>query len=108
MTDITSNPTQEQSMLANILLQYYSQSDKKLDEMFTDSLFVMPDQVVAKTMSEFNPNVFNYHFTQKTNNSLLGTLFSVKYEDTPIHGDELAFLFDIPNYLSKIFSEEEK
>lgn len=99
--------TEEQNMLANIIREYYSTPDKSFTDMFTDSGFVVPDQVTVKTMSQYNPMVFNYHFTQKTNHSLVGTALKLDYEDSPVHADEVLFLFDSQR-ISKKFSEEEK
>jgi len=111
-SDIQKEPTKTQSQLTNITKQYYTpKSEGRPDkDIITDSWFVVPDQVTVKAMSEHNPAVFNYHFTQQTNNSFIGDLFNVPYEETPVHSDELQFLVDriISNETLKKFSEEEK
>jgi len=100
--DTVKNPTKKQSEIANIIKQYYLNDktsketvDQPIRNMFTDALFVAPDQITVRMMSQHNPAVFDYHFTQKTNNSLLGKLFyNLTYDDTPAHGDEVPFLLE--------------
>merc|ERR1711970_1253596 len=108
--DIEKPPTEENLFLANIIKNYYDKKENGIYNMFNDAAFLVPDQVTVKTMSKHNPMVFNYQFTQKTNNSLLGKYFNFTYEDTPLHGDPFLFMAeyqdeDVPPVE---FSEEEQ
>merc|ERR1719175_233271 len=61
-SDVEREVTKEQSQLANIIRQYYSSNssteeypDQSIKNMFTDSGFIVPDQITVQTMSEYNP-----------------------------------------------------
>jgi len=93
----TKETTEEQRMLANIIIKYYNETSdesyKYIGDMVTDSGYLVPDQVTVKAMSEHNPAVFNYYFVQKTNHTVSGNL-NVTYEETPVHGDDVIFIMD--------------
>merc|ERR1711971_257026 len=60
----------------------------------TDTWFLSYDQKSAEWMSEHMKHVYNYVFTQKTNNSALATIFGLDISYTPVHGDDEVFLID--------------
>ena len=61
----------------------------------TDTWFLSYDQKSAEWMSEHMKHVYNYVFTQKTNNSWFVPLMDLSIEYTPIHGDDEIFLIGI-------------
>ena len=63
----------------------------------TDTWFLSYDQKSAEWMSGHMKHVYNYVFTQKTNNSALATIFGLDISYTPVHGDDEVFL--IGNFL---------
>merc|ERR1711892_246044 len=99
----TSNFTAEEIRLANISLKYYNhpkgdtdiELDQPLMDLFTDVMFVSPDQKSVQLMSKYTTNVFNYHITQQTDNSLLAKVFNQTKEYTPAHGDDLISLMEL-------------
>ena len=58
----------------------------------TDTWFLSYDQKSAEWMSGHMKHVYNYVFTQKTNNSALATIFGLDISYTPVHGDDEVFL----------------
>ena len=77
-------------------------------DLMTDTWFGSVDQKSVELMSGHTRNVYNYYLTQQTNNSLVGKMFNLPVEYTPIHGDDLTFLIS-GNDLEDIInlSEEE-
>ena len=63
----------------------------------TDTWFLSYDQKSAEWMSQHMRHVYNYVFTQKTNNSWFVPLMDLSIEYTPIHGDDEIFLIGM-NY----------
>merc|ERR1712106_388594 len=110
----TSNFTAEETRLANISLKYYNhpkgdtdiELDQPLMDLFTDVMFVSPDQKSVQLMSKYTTNVFNYHITQQTDNSLLAKVFNQTKEYTPAHGDDLISLMEL--YGLKLDQSEEE
>jgi len=108
------NITVEDIMRANISLKYYNhpecdaalEKDQPFMDLFSDVSFISPDQKTVQIMSKHSPNVFNYYLTQQTENSLIGLVLQLEPEYTPIHADDLVFLFD-PYGLKLNLSEEE-
>ena len=58
----------------------------------TDTWFLSYDQKSAEWMSHHMRHVYNYVFTQKTNNSFLAPLMGLTIDYTPVHGDDEVFL----------------
>lgn len=57
-------------------------------DLFTDGMFVSPDQKMMQLLAERHQSVYNYHLTfstQLTNAGLLGSPPS----HSPVHGDEV-------------------
>ena len=76
---------------------------------FTDSMFLSSDQKSVGLMSVHVRDVYNYHFSQQTNNSLIGQFFELPIEYTPMHGDDVAFLVSSADVVDLTnFSDEEK
>ena len=110
------NFTFASKMLANISFKYYDHpqaeegvgADQPLMDLFGDAMFISPDQKTVEIVSKYVPNTFNYHFNQKTDNSLLGTIFKLGKEYTPIHADEIPYLMDgysiAPNFTAEDLS----
>ena len=71
----------------------------------TDTWFLSYDQKSAEWMSEHMKHVYNYVFTQKTNNSALATIFGLDISYTPVHGDDEVFLIGIKLTSSLLFPE---
>ena len=69
----------------------------------TDTWFLSYDQKSAEWMSGHMKHVYNYVFTQKTNNSALATIFGLDISYTPVHGDDEVFL--IGNFFYYSFME---
>ena len=78
-------------------------------DLLSDIWFGTFDQKSVELMSRYSRDVYNYYLTQQTNNSLVGPMFNIGVEYTPIHGDDLAFLIS-KNSLEDTtnLSEEEK
>ena len=90
------------------------EQEKPTIDFFTDTYFLSSDQKSVEIMSGYVKNVYNYLFSQSTNNSLLAGLMDLSEEYTPGHFDDVPFLLDLDE-LSKVspdttkgFSEEEK
>merc|ERR1712106_154674 len=104
----------EEIMFANISLKYYNHpegdsalaKDQPLMDLFTDVSFISPDQKTVQLMSKYSRHVFNYFLTQQTDNSLLGKLYNLSIEYTPIHADDLFFLMDVFGQQIKMSEEE--
>ena len=80
------------------------EKEKPAIDFFTDSLFLSSDQKSVELMSVHVKNVFNYHFSQPTNNSLLAGGFNLSIEYTPTHADDLIFLVSL-DALSKTYPD---
>merc|ERR1711892_28585 len=104
----------EETLFANISLKYYNHpegdsalaKDQPLMDLFTDVSFTSPDQKTVQLMSKSSRHVFNYFLTQQTDNSLLGKLYNLSIEYTPIHADDLIFLMDPFGQQIKMSEEE--
>merc|ERR1712227_488500 len=89
------------------------EQEKPAMNFFTDSAFLSSDQKSVHLMSGYVKNVYNYHFSQPTNNSLLAGGFNLSIEYTPTHADDLIFLVSLDAFskiypdLIKGFSEDE-
>jgi len=104
----------EETLFANISLKYYNHpegdsalaKDQPLMDLFTDVSFISPDQKTVQLMSKYSRHVFNYFLTQQTDNSLLGKLFNLGKEYTPMHADDIFFLMDVFGQKIKMSEEE--
>ena len=65
--------------------------EKPALDFFTDSMFLSSDQKSVELMSEHSRHIYNYYFSQETNNSLLTSEFGLPSTHTPGHGDDLTF-----------------
>jgi len=85
------------------------EQEKPAIDFFTDVMFLSADQKTVELMSEHMTNVFNYHLTQQTNNSLLAKDFGyTELEATPTHADDLVFIVTSEEFTDPAsFSEEE-
>ena len=94
--------TEREWLINNITFNYYNHPagetglarDQPLVDLLTDVMFMSPDQKMVEVMSRHHDRVYNYHLTQQTNNSLLGNFVGLDKEYSPIHLDDLTFLFD--------------
>eukprot|EP00091_Calanus_sinicus_P024879 TRINITY_DN9187_c0_g1_i1.p1 TRINITY_DN9187_c0_g1~~TRINITY_DN9187_c0_g1_i1.p1 ORF type:complete len:154 (-),score=49.73 TRINITY_DN9187_c0_g1_i1:92-553(-) len=72
-------------------------------------MFLSSDQKSVELMSAHVRDVYNYHFSQQTNNSLVGQIFELPIEYTPMHADDVAFLVSSEDAVDLTnFSDEEK
>jgi len=95
-----SEVTDSERLMADAILQFYAQGNVDSVEnpegwelMFQDTGFLSPDQKFAE-LSSRHVDVFNYFYTHHTNHSL-APLYG--YEDSrwsPIHADDVLFLFN--------------
>jgi len=89
------------------------EQEKPAMDFFTDAFFLSSDQKSVELMSGYVENVYNYLFSQQTNNSLLAGGFNLSIEYTPTHADDLIFLISLDAFskiypdLIKGFSEDE-
>ena len=94
--------TPQERDMATISLKYYNHPveetsvglDQPWMDLMGDAAFLSPDQKSVGLMSQYSPAVFNYYFTQQVATSLLAQLFKLGQEYTPVHADDIAFLFD--------------
>jgi len=111
-TGFNLNYGQEQTF-NEVALQFYNHTagessfEQELPAIHfgTDTWFLSYDQKSAEWMSHHMRHVYNYVFTQKTNNSFLAPLMGLTIDYTPVHGDDEVFLIDQDR---ERFSEEEQ
>jgi carboxylesterase type B len=88
-------------ILANIIKKYYTGDDfskenkQSIIDMFTDMIFLSPDQKSVSLMSEGRSPVFNYQLTYKGTNTFASLFGPAAAEDDfgVFHGDDLLYLF---------------
>ena len=68
--------------------QQASSAYKYLMTLFTDGMFISPDQKAVQLLAENHESVFNYHFTFSTESTNAG-LLDVPEKYSPVHGDEV-------------------
>ena len=94
--------TPQERAMATISLKYYNHPveetsvglDQPWMDLMGDTAFLSPDQKSVGLMSKYSPAVFNYHLTQQVDTPLLAQLFKMGPEYTPVHADDIPFLFD--------------
>merc|ERR1719384_94502 len=65
--------------------------EKPALDFFTDSMFLSSDQKAVELMSEHTRHIYNYYFSQETNQSLMTSELGLPSTHTPGHGDDLTF-----------------
>ena len=87
-------------VLTEVAKDFYNhpEGDSRLDletpaiNIITDIVFTSYDQKSVELMSGHVRNVYNFHLTQKTENSVIGRAFNLSSDYTPMHGDDFTFL----------------
>jgi len=106
--------TQEDAVFANITMKYYNhpqgdsavEQDQPVMDILSDSVFISPDQKTVEMMGKHSQHVFNYYLTMKTDKSFLGQVLQLGPEYSPIHGDDLMFLFQLYGQKLKLSEKE--
>ena len=71
-------------------------------------MFLSPDQKTVEIMSRHHDRVFNYQLVEQTDRSVIGVIMGLGRDYTPLHGDDLSFLFDVEQFLGdKTVAESE-
>jgi len=90
------------------------EQEKPAMNFFTDTMFLSPEQKSVELMSGYVKNVYNYLFSQPTNNSWFIEDFGLTTDYTPMHADDLIFMIsseelakDYPE-LVEDFSDDEQ
>ena len=91
---------QQGKTFGNVALNFYNHptGDSRLEQemptidFFTDASFTSSDQKSVELMSVHTRHVYNYYLTQHTPNSIVGSLFNLTDEYTPMHGDDFALM----------------
>ena len=91
---------QQGKTFGNVALNFYNHptGDSRLEQemptidFFTDAAFTSSDQKSVELMSVHTRHVYNYYLTQHTPNSIVGSLFNLTDEYTPMHGDDFALM----------------
>ena len=68
--------------------QQASSAYKYLMTLFTDGMFISPDQKAVQLLAENQGSVYNYHLTFSTESTNAG-LLDVPEGYSPVHGDEV-------------------
>ena len=115
LTDV--EPSRRDRQLANIAFRYYNHPaagavgaarDQPLSDLLTDLMFLSPDQKTVEIMSRHHDRVFNYQLVEQTDRSVIGVIMGLGRDYTPLHGDDLSFLFDVEQFLGdKTVAESE-
>jgi len=104
--------TYDDVVLASLATKYYTNEDYDFKtnvqswmDLFTDALFLSPDQKWVDIMLKQKVPVYNYQFTLKPKTTI-GQLFGLDDPNlTPINGEDILMLFD---QFSTLYLEEDK
>lgn len=106
--------TGEERAVANIARKYYTdtafdigQSTAGWVDLFTDAVFLSPDQKTAQLVAPRVPNVYNYVLTFADQFSLARVFGAKDNTLAPVHGDDLGYLFDLTLF-NVTFTEPER
>jgi len=108
----TTETSYDDVILASMATKYYTNEDYNFDktmqswiDLFSDALFLSPDQKWVDIMVEQEVPVYNYRFTLKPTTSV-SELFGVEdNEFTPVNGEDILMLFD---QFSSLYLEEDQ
>jgi len=96
-----SETSYDDVILASTATKYYTGEDYNVDsnykswiELFTDALFLSPDQKVVELMQSHKVPVYNYHFTFKPDTSMAALFGVPDNKVTPVNGEDILMLFD--------------
>jgi carboxylesterase type B len=91
----------EDVILASLATKYYTGEDYNLEEkiqpwidLFTDALFLSPDQKLVELVRNQEVPVYNYQFTLKPDTSIASIFGIPDNSVSPVNGEDILMLFD--------------